>query len=179
MNPWQSEASFTKDETVIEEKGEESKPLSSGIVDETNDVSDKSITDQLKASKIPLQVVDDVESFPSKLSTQTDSIKASEGLSSVQSEASNGINENALLKTNKELLENLDSKSLSDNQTNDLQLDDTQEIEKELLFSTERNEVAERRRRKSPRMQWLLKNLWRSLPSNLPSLPSLNLPRAR
>ena len=65
-------------------------------------------------------MVDDVKSFPSKLSTQTDSIKASEGLSSVQSEVSNGINENALLKTDKESLENLDSKSLSDNQMNDL-----------------------------------------------------------
>ena len=62
-----SEASFTKDETVIEEKCEQKKPLSSGIVDETNDVSDESIADQLKASKIPLQVIDDVESFPSKI----------------------------------------------------------------------------------------------------------------
>ena len=126
------------------------KPLSSGIVDETNDVSDESIADDLKASKIPLKVIDDVESIPSKLSTQTDSIKASEGLSSAQSEVSNGINENALLKTNKESLENLDSKSLSDNQTNDLKLDDTQAIEKELLFSTERNEVAETKEEKIP-----------------------------
>ena len=124
--------------------------MSSGIVDETNDVSDESIADQLKASKIPLQVVDDVESFPSKLSTQADSIKASAGLSSVQSEVSNGINENALLKTNKELLENLDSKSLSDNQTNDLKSDNTQAIEKELLFSTERNEVAETKEENIP-----------------------------
>ena len=106
----------------------------------------RNIADQLKASKIPLQVIDDVESIPSKLSTQTDSIKASASLSSVQSEVSNGINENALLKTNKELLENLDSKSLSDNQTNDLLKEKAEKIldDKGIVFLNGDNDGADR-----------------------------------
>ena len=54
------------------------------------------------------------------------------------------------MKTSKESLENLDSKNLSDNQTDDLKLDDTQEKEKESLFSTERNELAETKEEKIP-----------------------------
>ena len=108
--------------------------MSSGIVDEANDEGDKGSTDDLKESKIPLKVVDDDEAVLEYTNSQYQGFRRS-FISTIGS--SDGIKENVLVKTIKESLENLDSKNLSDNQTDDLKLDDTQEKEKESLFSTQ------------------------------------------